>query len=125
VERRKPAAGRYREFYQFDADIVGTGSPLAVAEVVMMVCDVMKTLGLNAIVRVNNRRIFDTLVEKAVIRDKKKAKVLISLIDKVDKLGIEQVLREVNSDFGDKTRDLVFEFLNTEEETQESLTRIA
>src|SRR6476619_6803892 len=58
----KPGPGRYREFTQFDADTVGTASPAADAELLMMLCDVLEALGIQRgdyIVKVNNRKVLN------------------------------------------------------------------
>ena len=61
----KPGPGRYRQFMQFDADTVGSSSMAADAEVCMMIADTMEELGLggNYVVKVNNRKILDGLLE--------------------------------------------------------------
>jgi histidyl-tRNA synthetase len=61
----KPGPGRFREFTQFDADTVGTASPVADAEGYMMLCDVFEALGLGGeyAVKVNNRKILNGILE--------------------------------------------------------------
>src|SRR6516162_8863296 len=62
----KPGPGRFRQFMQFDADTVGTGSPAADAEICMMAADTMEALGIprnSYMVRVNNRKALDGLME--------------------------------------------------------------
>lgn len=119
-----PQAGRYREFYQFDADVVGSKSPMADAEVVMMMCDIFKSLEANAVVRVNNRRILDGIAEVSGIKDPKKAKQLISTIDKTDKFGVDYVLREIESQFGVKVSELVSRYLSIEGKPSTRLEKI-
>ncbi len=119
-----PQAGRYREFVQFDADIVGTKSLLADAEVIMMMCDTMKALGVKATVRVNNRKILDGLSQKAKITDPQKAKQLISIIDKAEKMGTKKAVEEIASQFGKKEASLVEKFLKADGQTKERLEKI-
>lgn len=106
-----PQAGRYREFMQFDADTVGAKGPLVDAEVVAMMSDTMKALGADTVVNVNNRKILDGLVEKAGIQDVKSAKLLITSIDKLHKVGIKNVLLEVCNNFDVTTANLVEKYL--------------
>src|ERR1043166_8511614 len=66
----KPGPGRYREFTQFDADTVGSASPAADAELLMMVCDALEALGLKRgeyVVKMNSRRLLDTVLEAAKV----------------------------------------------------------
>ncbi|BCX14593.1 MAG: histidine--tRNA ligase [Patescibacteria group bacterium] len=119
-----PQAGRYREFYQFDADVVGSKSPMADAEVVMMMCDIFKSLEVNAVVRVNNRRILDGLAEVSGIKDTKEARKLISIIDKTDKFGVDYVLKEIESQFGGNVSELVSKYLSIEGTPSIRLERI-
>ena len=85
----KPGPGRYREFTQFDADTVGSNSPAADAELLMMVCDALDALGLKRgdfIVKMNSRKLLDTVLQAASISDGQRGTVLRA-IDKFDRLG--------------------------------------
>ncbi len=68
----KPGPGRYREFTQFDADTVGSSSPLADAELLMMASDALEAVGLKRgeyIIKINSRKLLDGLLESiAVVR---------------------------------------------------------
>jgi len=89
----KPGPGRFRQFMQFDADTVGAAGPEADAEMCMMMADTMDALGLAGkyVVRVNNRKVLDGVLESAgVITDDQKLAVMRA-IDKLDKFGIEGV----------------------------------
>ena len=119
-----PQAGRFREFMQFDADIIGTSSPIADAEIVEMMADTMEALGVDAIVRVNNRLILDGLAEKSGITDPAKIKILITTIDKSEKIGKNAVLKEISDNFGDETVDLVKSFLEASGSDSEKLEQI-
>ncbi len=62
----KPGPGRYREFTQFDADTVGSNSPAADAELLMMVCDALEALGLKRgeyVVKLNSRKFLDGILD--------------------------------------------------------------
>ena len=89
----KPGPGRFRQFMQFDADTVGAPGAEADAEMCMMMADVMDALGLGGkyIVRVNNRKVLDGVLEAAgVTSDEQKLSVLRA-VDKLDKFGPEGV----------------------------------
>ena len=85
----KPGPGRYREFTQFDADTVGSASPAADAELLMMACDALEALGLKRgeyIVKMNSRRLLDAVLQSASVSDLQRGTVLRA-IDKFDRLG--------------------------------------
>ncbi|HTT98798.1 MAG TPA: HisS family protein, partial [Rhizomicrobium sp.] len=85
----KPGPGRYREFTQFDADTVGSASPAADAELLMMTCDVLESLGLKRgeyVVKMNSRKVLDGVLEAAKIDPSRRGTVLRA-IDKLDRLG--------------------------------------
>src|SRR3954471_3728602 len=65
----KPGPGRYREFTQFDADTVGSASPAADAELLMMLADTLEAIGLKGdyIVKLNNRKLLDGVLEASGI----------------------------------------------------------
>ncbi|HEX3943602.1 MAG TPA: histidine--tRNA ligase [Rhizomicrobium sp.] len=85
----KAGPGRYREFTQFDADTVGSASPAADAELLMMVCDALEALGLKRgeyVVKINSRRLLDAVLQSARVNDLQRGTVLRA-IDKFDRLG--------------------------------------
>lgn len=85
----KPGPGRFREFTQFDADTVGSASPAADAELLMMTCDALEALGLRHgeyAVKVNSRKLLDGVLEAARIEAGRRGTVLRA-IDKLDRLG--------------------------------------
>jgi histidyl-tRNA synthetase len=90
----KPGPGRFRQFMQFDADTVGAAGPEADAEMCMMMADTMDALGLAGkyVVKVNNRKVLDGVLETAgVTSDAQKLSVLRA-IDKLDKFGTDGVM---------------------------------
>jgi len=92
----KPGPGRFREFTQFDADTVGSASPAADAELLMMLCDALEALGLargSYIVKLNNRKLLDGVLEVAgvAIDDTARRGTVLRAIDKLDRLGVEGV----------------------------------
>src|SRR5215207_375288 len=81
----KPGPGRYRQFMQFDADTVGSASPAADAEVCMMAADTMEALGIprgQYVVKVNNRKILDGVMEAIGVTDDKTKLTVLRAIDK-------------------------------------------
>lgn len=89
----RPQKGRYREFYQCDADVVGTDSLLCEAEIVLMIHEVMQKLGINFMLKINNRKILTGLSE--AIGATGEEGTLAVAIDKLDKIGKEKVLEEL------------------------------
>jgi histidyl-tRNA synthetase len=89
----RPQKGRYREFYQCDADVVGTDSLLCEAEIAAMVQDVMMALGLDFCLKINNRKILTGIAE--VIGAAGMETPLFVAIDKLDKIGKEGVEKEL------------------------------
>jgi histidyl-tRNA synthetase len=93
----KPGPGRFRQFMQFDADTVGSGSPAADAEICMMAADTMERLGIGRgdyVVRVNNRKVLDGVLEAIGLGGEENAGKRLSVlraIDKLDKFGPEGV----------------------------------
>jgi histidyl-tRNA synthetase len=89
----RPQKGRYREFYQCDADVVGTDSLLCEADIVLMVHEVMQKLGINFSLKINNRKILTGLSE-AIGAVGQEANLAVA-IDKLDKIGKVKVLEEL------------------------------
>ncbi len=89
----RPQRGRYREFYQCDADVVGTTSMTCEAEIVRMVEDVFEKLQIDVTTRINNRKILEGIIE--ILGAKGKEQALFIAIDKLDKIGKEKVLEEL------------------------------
>jgi len=89
----KPGPGRFRQFMQFDADTVGAAGPEADAEMCMMMADVMDALGLQGkyVVRVNNRKVLDGVLEAAGVTTDAQKLTVLRAIDKLDKFGVQGV----------------------------------
>ncbi|MBL7870758.1 MAG: histidine--tRNA ligase [Cyclobacteriaceae bacterium] len=113
----RPQKGRYREFYQCDADVVGTDSLICEAEIILMIKEVFKSLKISDYtVKVNHRGVLSGLAE--IVGAKEKETALFIAIDKLDKIGEEKVKEELRSKgFDDKSLDVVFEILNKEGST--------
>lgn len=90
----RPQKGRYREFYQCDADVVGTDSLICEAEIVLMLHEVFRDLGITEfVVKINNRKILAGIAE--AIGAAGKEAILSVAIDKLDKIGKEKVEAEL------------------------------
>jgi histidyl-tRNA synthetase len=93
----KPGPGRYRQFYQCDADTVGAGSVAADAEICAMLSDCLEEVGIargDYVVRVNNRKVLNGVLEVAGLSgDDKEAErgIVLRAIDKLDRLGADGV----------------------------------
>jgi histidyl-tRNA synthetase len=93
----KPGPGRYRQFMQFDADTVGSGSPAADAEMCMMAADTMEALGIprgQYVIKVNNRKVLDGVMEAIGLGGEENAGKRLTVLramDKLDRLGLEGV----------------------------------
>jgi histidyl-tRNA synthetase len=89
-----PQLGRYREFYQCDADVVGTDSLICEAEIVLMINEVLANLGIQDFnLKINNRKILTGIAE--VLGNIDQVGELCVAIDKLDKIGIEKVNQEL------------------------------
>ncbi len=99
----KPGPGRFRQFYQCDADTVGTASVAADAEICMMLADALEAVGIEkdeCLIRVNNRKVLNGVMESAGLLDlsdpdmfAEKRSIALRAIDKLDRLGIDGVRR--------------------------------
>jgi len=92
----KPQKGRYREFYQCDADVVGTESLICEAEIILMIKEVFKALGItDYIIKINHREILNGIAEHFGLTGKESD--LFVAIDKLEKIGKEKVKQELLS----------------------------
>ncbi|HEY9122885.1 MAG TPA: histidine--tRNA ligase, partial [Bacteroidales bacterium] len=89
----RPQKGRYREFYQCDADIVGSDSLLNEWELVQIVNTVFEKLGINICLKINNRKVLSGIAE-AIGAESHITDITVA-IDKLDKIGIEKVKDEL------------------------------
>ena len=89
----RPQKGRYREFFQCDVDIVGSNSLLNEFELVQIINDVFTKLQVNAIVKINNRKILAGIAE--TIGESERMVDITVAIDKLDKIGLEKVNAEM------------------------------
>ncbi|MGL4310272.1 MAG: histidine--tRNA ligase [Paracoccaceae bacterium] len=97
----KPGPGRFRQFYQCDADTVGSGSVAADAEICAMLADALEAAGIERgdyVVKVNNRKVLNGVMEVAGVLDPSDPEkfaeergIVLRAIDKLDRLGVEGV----------------------------------
>ncbi|MCP9236963.1 histidine--tRNA ligase [Lewinella sp. JB7] len=91
----RPQKGRYNEFYQCDADVVGSDSLLYEAELTQLLDDVFAELGLRTVIRLNHRKILAGLAEIAGHADRMMdITIAIDKLDKIGEAGVEKELRE-------------------------------
>ncbi len=89
----RPQKGRYREFYQCDADIVGSDSLFNEIELLSMIDEVFRRFGVNITIKLNNRKVLSGIAE--VIGAPDKIVDITVAIDKIDKIGIDNVNAEL------------------------------
>ena len=89
----RPQKGRYREFYQCDADVIGSNSLINEVELVQMIDDVFTRLNVPVLIKINNRKILSGIAE--VIGQADKIIDITVAIDKLDKIGVEGVNKEL------------------------------
>lgn len=92
----RPQRGRYREFYQCDADVVGSDSLLNEVELMQIVDTVFQRLGVRVQIKINNRKILTGIAE--VIGESDKIVDITVAIDKLDKIGLDKVNEELRAD---------------------------
>ncbi|MBO7541032.1 MAG: histidine--tRNA ligase [Bacteroidales bacterium] len=89
----RPQKGRYREFYQCDADVIGSDSLLHELELVQMIDDVFQRLGIEIVLKINNRKILAGIAN--LIGMPEKLVDITVAIDKLDKIGLDNVKAEL------------------------------
>ena len=89
----RPQKGRYREFYQCDVDVVGTTSLTCELELIQIVQEVYRRLGIRVCLHINNRKVLAGIAE--VIGEPEKLVDITTAIDKLDKIGQENVNKEL------------------------------
>lgn len=92
----RPQKGRYREFYQCDADVVGSDSLINEVELMQIVDTVFTKFGIRVQIKINNRKILTGIAE--VIGEADKIVDITVAIDKLDKIGLEAVNEELRND---------------------------
>jgi histidyl-tRNA synthetase len=120
----RPQRGRYREFWQCDADVVGTNSLLCEAEIVLMMAQVFNGLGLEDFtIKINHRGVLRNIYQ-ALGGEGREADLFVA-IDKLDKIGEDGVRKELlEKGFTEPTIDILFDLLSVEGDYAEKLERL-
>ena len=107
----KPGPGRFRQFYQCDADTVGSASVAADAEICMMLADALEAVGIERgdyVIKVNNRKVLNGVMEVAGLAGEEKASergIVLRGIDKIDRLGEDGVRALIGAGRKDESGD--------------------
>lgn len=120
----EPQRGRYREFLQCDADIVGAGGPEADAEVISLLVDALEELGFSGFrVRVNDRRVLAGIFEDEVGLESPLR--VYRVIDKLDKIGLEGVKKALSGlGLGPSTIDKIVNIISLGGDASEVIPRL-
>ena len=103
----KPDPGRFREFTQFDVDVVGTSSQLAEAEVIAAVVKALQEIGVGEfVVNVNSRRVLNAVVQYSGISPER-AKDVFRVLDKLNKIGMQNIELELTKGRFDSSGDFI------------------
>ena len=89
----KPQKGRYREFYQCDVDVIGSNALINEVELIQIIDEVFTTLGIETVIKLNNRKILSGIAE--VIGEADKIIDITVAIDKLEKIGLKKVNQEL------------------------------
>jgi histidyl-tRNA synthetase len=110
--------GRYREFLQVDADIVGVYSPLADAELIAITIKSLQVLGFKKFrILINDRTIFSKLVDQGIFNEAEMPKI-VRAIDKIKKIGDGAVLKEIIAEgFTQEKAQKILQMIKTQEKT--------
>ncbi|MAH32871.1 histidine--tRNA ligase [archaeon] len=115
---------RYRQFSQCDVDIVGNKSMSADAEIIMLAARAFKKLGLDVVIKFNNRKLLNGLLLKSGV-DKEKLETVILTIDKLDKFGLDSVKKELkDKKINEKTINQIIKLINIKGNNKEKLDKI-
>jgi len=122
----RPQKGRYREFYQCDADVVGSDSLINEVELVQIFDEVLSNLKINVAIKINNRKILSGVAEAAGVPDKMMDMTVA--IDKLDKIGKDGVVKELQergfSDDAISKISVLFELNKSNEENLAAVSAI-
>lgn len=120
----RPQKGRYREFYQCDADVIGSDSLINEVELIQIIDEVFRRLGIRTRVLLNNRKILAGIAQTVGAEDR-----LIDItvaIDKLDKIGLDKVKEELREKgFSDETLGRLEPLLLLEGSNQEKLDKLS
>jgi len=106
----RPQKGRYREFYQCDADVVGSDSLLNEVDLLLLIDEVFNQLGVQVQILVNNRKVLKGLAELFEVGDR--FLEIVTIIDKKDKIGDRIYIELVENGFGETVVSNIRQFFN-------------
>ena len=119
----KPQKGRYREFWQCDADVIGTDSLVSECDLLKIYEEVFGILNLDVKVQINNRKILEGFSE--VMGAQEKFRLLTIIIDKLDKIGLDGVKQDLKANqFDDHQIAILTAMLQSFELTVENLSKL-
>jgi histidyl-tRNA synthetase len=120
----RPQKGRYREFYQCDADVVGTDSLVCEAEIILMIKEVFQSLSISDFtIKINHRGILAAMAE--VIGGKGNENALFVSIDKLDKIGEAKVREELQEKgFAEENLNTLFDLLSTSGSADDKIKKL-
>ena len=119
----RPQKGRYREFYQCDADVIGNNSLINEVELIQLIDHVFGKLGIRVAVKLNNRKILAGIAE--VIGEPDKIIDITVAIDKLDKIGLDGVIAELKlKGIGDEAVEKLLPILQAQGNNSEKLGTI-
>jgi histidyl-tRNA synthetase len=115
--------GRYREFTQCDFDIVGSDSPGADFEILLMMREAMRALGVEALIHLNHRGLFNRFLEHRGIRDR--SVEILRSVDKLSKIGEEETGKQLEEIAGKEQAKAVLGYINAEGTFEEILDTLS
>ena len=120
----KPQKGRYREFFQCDADVIGSNSLLNEVELIQITDEVFTSLGINSIIKINNRKILAGIAEYIGTPDK--LNDITTALDKLDKTAVDKVISELRErGFSGSAIGLLKPFMQIKGKASERLDRLS
>lgn len=121
--KEEPQKGRLREFYQADADIIGSKSMRCEAELFALANDVLKSLGFSEhFFILNNRKILNSILERVGINEERST--ILRFLDKIEKFGKEKVENEIEKIVGREKKEKLFEIIDLKGDNEEKILEI-
>lgn len=120
----RPQKGRYREFYQCDADIIGNNSLINEVELIQLIDYVFDKLGIRVAIKLNNRKVLAGIAD--VIGEPEKIIDITVAIDKIDKIGLDGVIAELKSkEISDESVEKLLPILQAQGDNEQKMQVIA
>lgn len=119
----RPQRGRYREFYQCDADVIGSDSLFNEVELIAVINEVFKRLGIRTSILLNNRKVLSGMAE--VLGERDRIIDITVAIDKLDKIGLDKVMAELEQKgFGKESLKKLEELISVSGSNREQLEQL-